>query len=265
MNIKENMPVERYHWNTEAYTEAFETLLRCSQERLPVYTRLENIFSNYPADSKAIDWGAGSGDLTALLLQHFKHVYAVEPNPAMCELISVRCPSATVFASSLIDLMPAQRFDIGIISHVLYHIPDFKWGAYILHAARFLSENGVLIVTLKNPDSGCNKMLEHFGAPSFDLYARLSSAVRRHKDFDFTFSRVPGGIKTQSFEETLAIARFMLCDRDSDVFSIELKEADLQAYVREHFWDEKTSSGGWSYDVVFCLIKRNLLYQQFSV
>lgn len=254
---KEKIPVERFHWNTPAYADAFETLLKCSQERQPVYGKLEAIFSNYPDDSKAIDWGAGSGDLTSLLLQHFKHVYAVEPNPAMCDLISVRCPGATVFTSSLIDLMPEERFDIGIISHVLYHIPDYKWGAYIMHAARFLSEQGTLIVTLKNPDSDCNRMLEHFGAASFDLYARLESTIRRHKAFDFSFSRVPGGIKTHSFEETLAIARFMLCDRDPDAFSSEPQEADFRAYVQEYFWDETTASGGWSYDVVFCLIRRN--------
>lgn len=258
--IPETAAVERFHWNTGAYAEAFETLLRCSQERLPVYTKLEAYFSNYSPDSKVIDWGAGSGDLTALLLQYFENVFAVEPNPAMCELISARCPMATVFNSSMIEHIPVDRFDVGLISHVLYHIPDYKWGAYIMHAARFLSEQGLLIVTLKNPDSDCNRMLEYFGASGFDLYARLESTVQRHKAFDFSFSRVPAGIKTQTFEETLSIARFMLCDRDADAFSTEPKEHEFQAYVREHFWDEKTSTGGWSYDVVFCLINRNPLF-----
>ncbi|MGR9045785.1 MAG: class I SAM-dependent methyltransferase [Gammaproteobacteria bacterium] len=253
-------PVQRFHWNTDAYAEAFEILLKCSGERLPVYAKLERLFSNYPANSKVVDWGAGSGDLTALLLQHFNHVYAVEPNAAMCQVISERCPTANVFNASMIDVVPAERFDIGIISHVLYHIPDYKWGAYIMHAARFLTERGVLVVTLKNPDSECNKMLEYFGAASFDLYARLEQVVRRHKAFDFTFSRVPGGIRTHSFEETLAIARFMFCDRDPDAFSTEPKEAEFQRYVREHFWDPQTSTGGWSYDVVFCLIERNPLF-----
>lgn len=260
--MNKNTLFERFDWNTDAYAEAFEILLRCSQERLPVYNRLKSLFSNYSTDSSAIDWGAGSGDLTALLLQHFKNVFAVEPNQAMCDIISARCPDATVFESSLIDLAPSERFDIGIISHVLYHIPDYKWGAYIMHAARFLSEQGTLVVTLKNPDSDCNKMLEHFGASSFDLYARLESTIRQHKEFDFTFSRVPGGIKTQSFDDSLTVARFMLCDRDPDAFSGELWEAEFQAYVKQHFWDETLSTGGWAYDVVFCMIKRNPFYKE---
>ena len=55
--------------------------------------------------------------------------------------------------------------EVGLISHVFYHIPDHKWGAYTIHAANQLTEDGVLVVTLKNPDSGCNQMLEYFGAP----------------------------------------------------------------------------------------------------
>ena len=253
-------PIELFHWNTEAYAKAFETLLKCSRERSPVYAKLETLFSGYPEDSRAIDWGAGSGDLTALLLEHFKHVYAVEPNEVMCDLITARYPSAKVITSSMIDVSPSEKFDVGVLSHVLYHVPDYKWGSYIMHAARFLTEQGVLIVTLKNPDSDCNKMLEYFGSSSFDLYARLEKTVRQHKNFDFTFSSVPGGIKTQSFEDTLAIARFMLCDRDADAFSSKPDEKDFIGYVREHFWDDKFSTGGWSYDVVFCIIKRNLEY-----
>ncbi|MGR8932932.1 MAG: class I SAM-dependent methyltransferase [Gammaproteobacteria bacterium] len=253
-------PVERFHWNSNAYARAFNTLLNCSKERAPLYAKLRSIFSGYTPRSTAIDWGAGSGDLTALLLQHFDKVYAVEPNPAMCEAIAARCPAATVFESSMIDLVPAERFDVGILSHVLYHIPDYKWGAYVMHAARFLNEQGVLIVTIKNSDSDCNAMLEHFGAGRFDLYDQLAATVRRYKGFDFTFSRVPGGIETRSFDETLAIARFMLCDRDADAFSTMPSEADFQAYVREHFWDESALSGGWEYDVLFCLIRRNSLF-----
>ena len=253
-------PIELFHWNTDAYARAFETFLKCSQEKLPVYSKLETLFSGYSKKSRAVDWGAGSGNLTALLLEHFKYVSAIEPNAKMCDLISLRCPAAQVITSSMIDVNLSEQFDVGVLNHVLYHVPDNKWGAYIMHAAGFLTEQGILIVTLKNPDSDCNKMLEYFGSSRFDLYARLEQTVRQHKNFDFTFSSVPGGIKTQSFEDTLAVARFMLCDRDADTFSSKPEEKDFQDYVREHFWDDKLSIGGWSYDVIFCMIKRNPFY-----
>lgn len=39
-----------------------------------------------------------------------------------------------------------------------------------------------------------------------------------------------------SFEDTLKIARFMVCDRDAAAFSRSPTEGAFQAYVREHFW-----------------------------
>jgi ubiquinone/menaquinone biosynthesis C-methylase UbiE len=42
---------------------------------------LRGIFTDYPEGSRAIDWGAGTGDLTSLMLEHFGHVYAVAASP----------------------------------------------------------------------------------------------------------------------------------------------------------------------------------------
>jgi hypothetical protein len=108
-----------------------------------------------------------------------------------------------------------------------------------------LTEDGILIVTLKTVDTGCNQMLEHFGAPRYDLQG-LRSVMRLHPEFTFTFLRAPASITTTSFAETLQIARFMLCDRDADAFSRPPTEEMLQAYVREHLWNERQGRGGWS-------------------
>ena len=52
-------------------------------------------------------------------------------------------------------VLPTQA-DFGLISYILYHVPDHTWGAYTMHAAQHLTANGILIVTLKTVDSGCN-------------------------------------------------------------------------------------------------------------
>ncbi len=113
------------------------------------------------------------------------------------------------------------------------------------------------MVTLKDPDSGCNQLLRHFGAPVYNLYQGLAQVIRQHPEFDFTFTRIPASILTHSFEDTLNIARFMMCDRDADAFSREPTEVQFQSYVREQFWNEQTGTGGWHYDVVLCLVRRN--------
>jgi hypothetical protein len=257
-------PVKRFHWDTPEYADAFTTLLKCSGERVYVRQTLQEIFSIYPAEAHAIDWGAGGGDLTSLMLEHFQHVYAVEPHPGMRTLLATRCPRVQIFDGTIMSVIPPTQVEVGLLSHVFYHVPDHKWGAYTIHAANQLKEDGVLVVTLKDPDSGCNQMLEHFGAPRYDLYAGLTTVIRLHTEFDFSFTRVPGSIFTTSFDDTLKIARFMLCDRDADAFSRPPTEEVFQEYAREQFWDEMVGTGGWHYEVVFCFVRRNAVYTKHT-
>jgi hypothetical protein len=221
---------------------------------------LRGIFTDYPEGSHAIDWGAGTGDLTSLMLEHFGHVYAVEPHPRLRAVLAGRCPGARILDGTLISASPPEPVEVGVISHVFYHVPDHVWGAYTIHAAKQLSQDGVLVVTLKDPDSGCNRMLKHFGAPHYDLYAGLAGAIRLHPELDFSFTHVPASITTSSLEDTLSIARFMLCDRAADAFSRPPTEDEFQEYVRGHFWDERTGTGGWQLQAVVCLVRRNPLY-----
>jgi hypothetical protein len=100
-------------------------------------------------------------------------------------------------------------------------------------------------------------MLEHFGAPPFDLFAGLARVVRRHKEFDFTFSHDRHALCTTSFEETLRVARFMMADRAEEAFSLQPTEGQFRDYVRAHFWDEAKQVGGWSIGDVHCLVRRN--------
>lgn len=249
--------MERFNWNTPEYAEAFAALLRCSGEKAHFHKVLRALVSNYPKDAHAIDWGAGRGDLTGLLLEHFETVYAVEPNAEMRAVLSSNYPSAQVFDGTIASTAPPAKVGVGLISHVFYHIPDHKWGAYTVRAATHLTVDGVLVVALKDPNSGCNRMLEHFGAPSFNLYRNLAQAIRSHPELDFSFLRHPGSIATASFEDTLRIARFMICDRDADAFSREPGEKEFQDYVRNQFWDEQSGTGGWRHDVVLCVVRRN--------
>ena len=249
-------PVQRYHWASTEYAVAFATLLRCMGERVAVRQLLRDLFAAYPTKSPAVDWGAGGGDLTSLLLEHFHPVYAVEPQPAMRAVLATRCPSAQILDGTIMSTVLPTTVAVGLISHVLYHVPEQQWGAYTHHAAKHLTEEGVLIVMLKDVDSGCNQMLDHFGAPRYDLAGVLAREMRRHPEFTCSFRRAPASLTTASFADTLAIARFMLCDRDADAFARSPTEEEFQDYVRAHFWDEEHGTGGWNCDEVVCDVRR---------
>jgi hypothetical protein len=253
-------PVRRYHWDSPEYAEAFAVLLRSTRERTFLHQLLNRTLSCFPPGSHAVDWGAGSGDLTALMLQHVRHVYAVEPSPAMRAELEKKCPEALILGGTIVSASLPTPVEVGVMSHVLYHVPDHKWGSYVLRAAGHLSQDGVLLVIQSDLDTGANRMLEHFGAPRFDIYSVLATVIRRNKEYDFTFTRGPGPLRTATFEETLQVARFVLCDRDEDAFSRPPTEEEFQSYVREHFWDEQTGTGGWQHDIVCCIVRRNAAF-----
>jgi hypothetical protein len=249
--------MQRFSWDSTEYAEAFATLLRSYGSREHLYSTLRDLLAHTHPEGTAIDWGAGSGDLTRVLLERLRTVYAVEPSTTMRARLAANCPAAHVIDGTIMTASPPVHADVAVLSHVLYHVPDHQWGAHVIRAANFLTQEGVLLVVLKDPDSGCNRMLEDFGAPPFDLFAGLARVVRRHREFDFTFSHRPHTLRTTSFEDTLRVARFMMADRAEDAFSWRPTETQFQDYVRTHFWDEEKKVGGWSVGDVYCLVRRN--------
>lgn len=249
-------PIKRFHWDSVDYAQAFATLVKCYDGRRTETEVLRNIFSAYPSSSYAADWGAGSGDFTGVLLERFQQVYAIEPNAEMRAALKRRFPTANLIDGTIKSAMLPTKVDVGLISHVFYHLPDGEWGDYAIHAADKLSDRGVLVISMKTADSGCNQMLVNFGAPAFDLRAQLAPAIKSHTEFSFEFLTAPAMITTDSFADSLSIARFMFCDRDPDSFDRNHTEDEFQAYVREYFWDENSGRGGWNCSNVFCCIRR---------
>ncbi len=193
-----------------------------------------NLLRHIPADASAIDWGAGTGDLTRVLQERVRTVYAVEPSPTMRDRLAANCPAAHVIDGTIMSVDPPVPVHVAVLSHTLYHIPDHQWGAHVIRAANFLATEGVLLLVLKDPDSGCNRMLENFGAPPFDLFAGLARVVRQHKEFDCSFSHSPHAVRTTSLEDTVRIARFMMADRAEDPFSRWPTETQFQDIDRQH-------------------------------
>jgi trans-aconitate methyltransferase len=141
-------PVQRFHWDSAEYAEAFATLVRCAGKRVYERQILRELFAAYPAESHAVDWGAGGGDLTSLMVEHFQHVYAVEPHPGMRAVLATRCPRAQLLDGTIMSTVLPTKVEVGLISHVFYHVPDHK------AALDNLRRKGVL-PRLKNDRSIC--------------------------------------------------------------------------------------------------------------
>lgn len=245
-----------YRFDSPEYAADFQTLLRNlgGQEVLDAFWA--EVLAPYGADAVAVDWGAGAGAQTTRLLQRFRTVYAVEPSPSLREVLARACPAARILPATIADARLPEPADVSLLRHLFYHIPDHKWGAYTLRVAAQLSSRGVLLVTLKHPDTACNAMLEAFGAPRFNLFT-LDDTFRRHPEYRVERVILPEPVVTHSFEDTYAIARFMLSDRDPDAFGRRFTEEELRDYVRRHLWNDQAGTGGWPMDAVTYLVRRS--------
>ena len=242
-----------------AYQTAFQTLIQCVEDGdRHVQTVLRDIISRLPHRACAVDWGAGTGRLTRLLCECFETVYAVEPSPSMREILIQLAPRAQVLETTLAQATVPAPVDLGLISHVLYHIPDQEWPRYTLRCASQLTASGLLLVVLKHPETACNTMLETFGAPRFNIFSLLEG-LRGAPEYTLTFQTAPAKITTHSLADTIAIARFMLSDRPPAAFARLPREQEFTDYVRQHMWDEAQGRGGWACPEVFVTIGRNPL------
>jgi trans-aconitate methyltransferase len=118
--------MERYGWDSAEYAEAFAAFLRSYGSRGQLYSLLRDLLAHLPAGSTAIDWGAGTGDLTRVLLEGARTVHAVEPNPALRDTLAANCPAANVIGGTILSAAPSGPVDLAVLSHVLYHIPDHQ-------------------------------------------------------------------------------------------------------------------------------------------
>lgn len=248
-----------FEQGSEAYKSAFELLIRCwHRDESLFWTGIDNYLAEFPRTASAVDWGAGTGRITQKLCERFDVVYAIEPSEAMYKELTKNAPQASAIKGTMADVNLPRAVDVGIVSHVYYHIPDHEWGTYTLRCLEQLSVNGKLFVVLKHPDSGCNQMLEAFGAPRFNLFSILD-VLGQYPQFTIKFQAIPGSLRTATLADTMAIAHFMLSDRAADAYSGLPSKQTFEHYVREHFWDESRSAGGWDLKEILAIIEHNPL------
>ena len=117
-----------YSFDSPQYAADFQTLLRCLHEREGMNALVAEALKPYDRRAVAVDWGAGSGELTRHLLSRFDRVYAVEPSEPQRLLLVRNCPEAVVVPGTLQTDLP-EPVDVAFIRHVLYHVPDHEWGS----------------------------------------------------------------------------------------------------------------------------------------
>ncbi len=126
-----------------------------------------------------VDIGAGTGALTRLLVDHARHVTAVEPDPRMAAVLAARVPSATVLSGSAEQLpVPDGEFD-AVVGSSMWHWVDEARAS--MEAARVLRPGGVLGLLWSGPDRSQGWLSEVLGRSRNQEQAARSDRDRRRR------------------------------------------------------------------------------------
>jgi len=102
--------------------------------------------------STVLDIGAADGDLTHLLFSGVKKLVAYESNMYLCQLFAHKfgsCSNAVIYDSPwTLHSYSVDLYDVISMHHILYHIKNDVIVLFLNNLMRYLSYNGVVIISL---------------------------------------------------------------------------------------------------------------------
>ncbi len=200
-----------YQSHTEEYHQAFQAFLDHTDQKIQAKKWLETCIQKLPFKRTFIDAGAGNGKVTAWFIDLFERTIAAEPNETLRKELETVCPKAEVHGKTILDAPISGPADFVLSSHVFYYIPQELWLQNLNKLASWLGPEGTAAVVLQNRQTDCMKMLRHFLNHSFDLRPLAETFKKNSRGrYSITLETVPAEIKTQTFEDALTIAEFML-------------------------------------------------------
>ncbi|MET9514836.1 methyltransferase domain-containing protein [Streptomyces sp. NPDC002994] len=236
-------PVRVLDVSSAAYRRAFELFLAGTDEKAVTHARLADLVAGLERRRVFLDVGAGAGETTAHLGQHFERTVAVEPSASMRERLLQACPDAVVVARPIESADGADgadlkgKADLALLSHVLYYLPEEAWLPTLRRVLGWVAPGGTLLVMLQSPGNACMRMVEHFTGTRFDLrpIARQLRGQEPEQVSGWSIETLDVRYRTRRFAEAMDVAEFMVNVPVLPTLDPLPARADLVAYVEKHF------------------------------
>lgn len=235
--------VNVYNYESDAFHEAFAFFLENTDEKVKTRQWLKHIVQGLPARRTFVDAGAGDGGTTSWIAESFEKTIAIEPNPSLRTALARNCPSAEVWASTIIDapVQPAWA-DFVLCGHVFYYIEDSEWDAHLELLTSWLRPNGLLVLAMQHHMSDCMQLHSSFCGRGFDLTPLTASFQARHGDrYEVHSDVIPIQIAVKDMQSAYILAEFML---NLLPLSDPPSRDAVEAYIEQHFREQ---NGGYRF------------------
>ena len=112
-----------------------------------VFDRYEEILTAVTDISfgTVVEFGTGTGNLTAKLLEASYNVIGIEPNEAMRKVTAERFPNMTLLDGDLMTFDAPKQIDTFVSTYVFHHLTDDEKGKALQKYASLLSKGGKVV------------------------------------------------------------------------------------------------------------------------
>lgn len=131
------------------YVSRIQAYYERSDEKPRVQSLLRELFKGQPY-KKVLDVGAGPGELSAVLSELCDELVLLEIEEKFAKQLKERFPKAKVVNGTLTDISVDEKFDLILLSHVLYYFPEAEWVGIV----KRLLEQSERLVLIQNADKG---------------------------------------------------------------------------------------------------------------
>ncbi len=182
-----------------------------------------------------LDVGPDDGTLTRCLCARFDQVTLLEPDPASLERLRAACASRDC-ASKRCEHIGARfpdadlgdrRFDVVLLSHVLYYFDRSDWLAVLSRAHRLLRPGGVAVAAYVCDEGGLGELLRAFGGRSLDFDAFEDDLADMRREMQPRCYRMASEVCAADERTLLHLLCFLMADRHASA-----PAAELGRYVR---------------------------------
>ncbi len=212
------------------YLRQLHLFVRSSTEKGSELVKLGESIAALPRRRSFLDIGAGGGDLTIPVSQSFEETTIVEPNEKQAHFFRRRCSHFQIYNEywERVDLAE-KRFDFILCSHVLYYIPEGRWGKTIEKMHAHLAPGGRIALVLQSPIGEVAKFFNQFTRYDVNILELWGDLIRKYGDEAIEVRYFLNEIWTDALDDMVAIALFLLIDR-----RFKEREEEIRRYMESH-------------------------------